>query len=98
MTHWHAGWSQPGCLPETPYVVFGDRMQAQRYIAEELERLWDEVAGTDVEPEAIDAHTAWHNGAGSVWADRYRFEMTPEAGCTCGDGELSLQEEDEEDE
>lgn len=51
--HYHAGWTMPGCLPESPYVTFDTMQDAVDYVRDELLRC---------EPEDADAEFAYDGG------------------------------------
>lgn len=35
MTHWHAGWNLPGCLPEMEPATFDTEDEAEEFISDE---------------------------------------------------------------
>lgn len=49
-----AGWNIPGCLPEVAPEIFDDNTRAIHYLANAVDRFWDEDYLGDEPREAID--------------------------------------------
>lgn len=62
-----AGWNIPGCLPEVEPETFDTFNEAVAYLAETVDRFWDEDYlvedddRDDVDATWLDIHTALHN-------------------------------------
>lgn len=49
-----AGWSMPGCLPESPAALFTTLTDARAYLADELDRASDEMFATELDNARLD--------------------------------------------
>lgn len=83
-----AGWNTPGYLPDAEPEVFATYVEAIRYLANTVERFWDEDAtsfsGAEADRRWLDVHAALHNvrAGGQTFAalgGGYVFWVQPQA-------------------